>query len=140
MVGMDRINCFINLFNLTIQTFYTKHRRLIIVIVCLLALAVLLWFIFRRIKVLEGHAKEIKALEERNKYLESENYKDSVARFSEYAKIDTVNKIITLTNERIIYNTKIYEKIIHRYDSANASEHEKYYRARYSQDTSAYQR
>lgn len=29
---------------------YTKHRRLIIGIVCLLALAVLLWFVFRKVK------------------------------------------------------------------------------------------
>ena len=112
-----------------IGVFYTKHRRPIIWVVCLLALVAVLWFIFRKVKEGKQHTEEIKALEQRNKYLESQNYKDSLYR------VDTVQVEITKTNERIIYNTKVYEKIIHKYDSANVLEHEQYYRTRYGTDT-----
>jgi predicted negative regulator of RcsB-dependent stress response len=117
-----------------IKQTYTQNRRLIIWVVCLIALAVILWFIFRKVKTSDQHKEEIKKLEERNKYLESQNYKDSLYR------VDTVEVEITKTNERIIYNTKVYEKIIHKYDTATAIEHEKYYRTRYGQDTSTNER
>jgi hypothetical protein len=112
------------------MTFYTKYKRPILIGLSALILLALVWFIFRPRKIPDQHEEEIKKLEERNKYLESQNYKDSLYR------VDTVEVEITKTNERIIYNTKVYEKIIHKYDTATASEHERYYRTRYGQDTS----
>lgn len=111
------------------KEFYVKNKTNVIWVGSLIAFVLLYWFVFRPVLIPEENKERIKVLEERNKYLESENYKDSLYR------VDTVNKIITLTNERIIYNTKIYEKIIHKYDSASAREHEAYYRTRYGKDT-----
>lgn len=125
---------------MNVQTFYTKHKRPIVWIAIILGLALVFWFVFREVNIGKDHSAEIKKLDERNKYLESENYKDSLYRLDEAKRVDTFNNVITLTNERIIYNTKIYEKIIHLYDTASANEHERYYRTRYGSDTASNQR
>ena len=103
-------------------------------IICLAALVVAsITYILWPKNTKEPSKREVE-LEERNKYLESENYKDSLYR------IDTVYKRVVTTNERIIYNTKIYEKIIHAHDTTDATQHERYYANRYRQDSAINQR
>lgn len=105
----------------------TRYYPFIIIGAVLLVVAII--YIFKPKETRANNEAEMQRLEQRNKYLESQQYKDSLYR------VDTVLNTITLTNERIIYNTKIYEKIIHKYDSAPAAEHERYYRARYGEDS-----
>lgn len=105
----------------------TKDVVIGLAVVVVLAVVWILW----AVKVKDKPSAREVELEERIKYLESENYKDSLYR------VDTVEKRIILTNERIIHNTKIYEKIIHKYDTATATEHERYYANRYRKDTAS---
>lgn len=88
----------------TIRETYTKHRRLIIIGLFCLALAVLLWFVFRKVKVWESknNAERELIIRQREDALQALETRDSTARAKEDSLILELLGIRTRVEYKII--------------------------------------
>lgn len=83
---------------------YTKHRRLIIIGLVCLALAVLLWFVFRKVKVWESknNAERELIIRQREAAEQALETRDSLARAKEDSLIMELLGIRTRVEYKII--------------------------------------
>ena len=108
----------------------TIRSNKVAVIIGLIALAIILWLIFRPVRI-DGDNKLKEYLQLQNDSLRSEIQKEQELRAQESQRIDSILTIIENTDFKIIRSKEYHERIIHHYDTASIKQLEKFFQSRY---------